>query len=116
MKESDVAFVNYLMVQNGTIIQTHTVELQTNLEENEHETLVFAIAQLRQTFNSAANEIVVPFPIEYPEKDVIVTVSKGGDKLKLLELSQKNALHFREELRRQKQLHLEENDGARRQV
>ncbi|HYK47439.1 MAG TPA: excinuclease ABC subunit UvrC [Parafilimonas sp.] len=116
MKERDVAFVNYLMVQNGTIIQTHTVELQTNLEENENETLVFAIAQLRQTFNSAAKEIVVPFGIEYPEKDVIITVSKGGDKLKLLELSQKNALHFREELRRQKQLHLEENDGARRQV
>ena len=116
MKESDVAFVNYLMVQNGTIIQTHTVELQTNLEENENETLVFAIAQLRQTFNSAAKEIVVPFSIEYPEKDVIITVSKGGDKLKLVELSQKNALHFREELRRQKQLHLEENDEARRQV
>jgi len=116
MKESDVAFVNYLMVQNGTIIQTHTVELQTNLEENESETLVFAIAQLRQTFNSAAKEIVVPFSIEYPEKDVIITVSKGGDKLKLLELSQKNALHFREEMRRQKQLHLEENDEARREV
>jgi len=116
MKERDVAFVNYLMVQNGTIIQTHTVELQTNLEENENETLVFAIAQLRQTFNSAAKEIVVPFSIEYPEKDVIITVSKGGDKLKLLELSQKNALHFREELRRQKQLHLEESDDARWQV
>jgi excinuclease ABC subunit C len=47
MKESDVAFVNYLMVQNGTIIQTHTVELQTNLEENESETLVFAIAAVK---------------------------------------------------------------------
>jgi excinuclease ABC subunit C len=49
-----------------------------------------------------------PSQLNIPEKDVIITVSKGGDKLKLLELSQKNALHFREEMRRQKQLHLEE--------
>ena len=49
------------MVQNGTIVQTHTVELQTKLEETEAETLVFAIAQLRETFNSTAKEIVVPF-------------------------------------------------------
>ncbi len=52
VKENDIAFVNYLMVENGTIIQTHTVELQTNLEETEAETLVFAIAQIRETFNS----------------------------------------------------------------
>jgi excinuclease ABC subunit C len=116
VKEGDVAFVNYLMVQNGTVIQTHTVELQTNLEETETETLVFGIAQLRQTFNSTAKEIVVPFAIVYPEQDVVITVSRGGDKLKLIELSQKNALHFRDELRRQKELHLQENHEARQKV
>ena len=30
--------------------------------------LVFAIAQLRETFNSDANEIIVPFAIDYPEE------------------------------------------------
>jgi excinuclease ABC subunit C len=116
VKESNIAFVNYLMVQNGTIIQTHTVELQKNLEETEAEILVFAIAQLRETFNSAAKEIVVPFSIDYPEKDVLITVSRGGDKLKLLELSQKNVAHFREELKRQKLLHLSESTEAQHQL
>ena len=116
VKENNIAFVNYLMVQNGTIIQTHTVELQINLDESEQETLVFAIAQLRQTFNSAAKEIVVPFLIDYPEPDVIITVSKGGDKLKLLSLSQKNAMHFKEELKRQKILHLTQSNEAQQNV
>lgn len=116
VKENNIAFVNYLMVQNGTIIQTHTVELQINLDETEVETLVFAIAQLRQTFNSTAKEIVVPFLIDYPEQDVIITVSKGGDKLKLLNLSQKNAMHFKDELKRQKMLHLTQNNEAQQNV
>jgi excinuclease ABC subunit C len=116
VKDKDIAFVNYLMVQNGTIIQTHTVELQTNLEETEAETLVFGVAQLRETFNSTAKEIVAPFLIDYPENDIIVTVPRGGDKLKLLELSKKNATHFIEEVKRQKMLHLAQSNEAQRHV
>ena len=80
VKESNIAFVNYLMVQHGTTIQTHTWELQTNLEENEEDILIFAIAQWRERFNSADNESVVPFAIDYPKKEQLVTISKGGDK------------------------------------
>lgn len=116
VKENDIAFVNYLMIANGTIIQTHTVELQTNLEETEAEIIVFAIGQIRETFNAVAKEIVVPFVIEYPQDDVIITVPKGGDKLKLLELSKKNVAHFREELKRQKLLHLSESNEAQQNV
>ncbi len=116
VKESNIAFVNYLMIQNGTIIQTHTVELQSNLEETETDVLLFAIAQLRQSFNSTAHEIVVPFIIDYPDKEIQITVPKGGDKLKLIELSQKNVYHFREELRRQKILHLEQSNEAQHKV
>ena len=116
VKEADVAFVNYLMVQNGTIIQTHTVELQTRLEETESDILIFAIAQLRENFNSTAAEIVVPFAIDYPEEDTIITVPKGGDKLKLIELSQTNVQYFRQELRRQKTLHLEQSNEAQHKV
>jgi len=116
VKESAIAFVNYLMIQNGTIIQTHTVELQTNLEENEADTLIFAIAQLRERFDSVAKEIVVPFSIDYPDSALQVTVPKGGDKLKLIELSQKNVQYFKEDLRRQKTLHLQQSNEAQHAV
>jgi len=107
LKEDKWAYVNYLMVQNGTIVQTHTVPLETRLEETAEEVLAFAIGSLRTSFNSLATEIIVPFQIDYPEKDVVLTVPKGGDKKKLLDLSEKNVLYFKDEIRKKKILHLE---------
>jgi len=105
-RDGDTAYVNYLMVQNGTIVQTHTTEIETHLDETNEEVLAISIAQLRETFNSSAAEIVVPLKIEYPQEGIIITVPKGGDKKKLLELSEKNVEYFREELRRKKTLQL----------
>jgi excinuclease ABC subunit C len=107
LKEDNWAYVNYLMVQNGTIVQTHTVPLETKLEETEEEVLGFAIASLRSSFNSLANEVIVPFAIDYPDKNIIVTIPKAGDKRKLLDLSIKNVTYFREELYKKRTLHLE---------
>ncbi len=107
LKEDNWAYVNYLMVQNGTIVQTHTVPLETKLEETEEEVLGFAIANLRSSFNSLSNEIIVPFEIEYPGQTITITIPKGGDKKKLLDLSIKNVVYFKEELKKKKILHLE---------
>ena len=107
LRENETAYVNYLMVQNGTIVQTHTVQLDIKLEENEEEILSFAIATLRADFNSLANEIVVPFVMEYPDVSVTVTIPKVGDKKNLLDLSIKNVNYFKDELRKKKILRLE---------
>src|ERR1700742_4355436 len=66
-RDGDIAYVNYLMVENGTIVQTHTTEVETHLEEPDEEVLAFAIARLRETFNSLSPELILPFPIDYPE-------------------------------------------------
>lgn len=106
LKEKDIAWVNYLMIRNGAIIQTQTNKVETHLDESTEEILSFSVAQLRTTFNSDATEIIVPFPIEYPQDEIIVTVPKGGDRKKLLELSEKNVSHFLEELKSKERLHL----------
>src|SRR5258705_3662850 len=64
VKEKDIAFVNYLMVRNGTIIQTQTTKVEPHLDESQEEILSFSVAQLREKFNSDAPEIIVPFSIE----------------------------------------------------
>jgi excinuclease ABC subunit C len=110
MEEGDMAYVNYLAVNNGSIVQTKTVLLQKKLEETAEEILSFAVSRLRHTFNSQANEIIVPIPITYPEAGITVTIPKSGDRKKLLELSEKNVTYFREEMKRKKMLHLEEKD------
>jgi len=107
VKEGDDVYLNYLTVEHGTIVQTQTVTLQKKLEEPDAEVMAFGIATLRSTFNSEANEIIVPFPIEYPDNLVTVTVPKAGDKKKLLDLSQKNADYFLEEVKKKKMLQLE---------
>ncbi len=109
VKEKDIAFVNYLMVRNGTIIQTQTTKVETHLDETEEEILGFSVAQLRETFNSDATEIIVPFSIEYPQSDITITIPKGGDKKKLLELSESNVNYFIEEIKNKERLKLSRN-------
>ena len=109
VKEKDIAFVNFLMVRNGTIVQTQTSKVETHLDEAEDEILSFSIAQLRANFNSDAIEIIVPFTIDYPQNDIILTIPKGGDKKKLLELSETNANYFIEELKNKERLKLSRN-------
>ncbi|RFM35320.1 excinuclease ABC subunit UvrC [Chitinophaga silvisoli] len=107
ISEGNHAYVNYLRVLNGTIADTKTVTLEKKLEEENEEVLAYAVSYLRDAFKSVTKEIIVPIEIEYPEEQVIVTVPKGGDKKKLLELSEKNVDYFKEELHRKKILHLE---------
>ena len=112
LEEGDTAYVNYLAVNNGSIVQTKTITLKKKLDEPADEVLSFAIAQLRETFNSEAKEIIVPFIIEYPEPELIITIPKAGDKKKLLELSEKNVNYFKEELKRKKILYLEDKTAV----
>ena len=83
------AFVNYLKVVNGAIINTYTLTLTKNLDEDRETLLVYAIQALREKFNSISPEIIVPVELALP--GLTVTVPKIGDKKKLLELSEKNA-------------------------
>jgi excinuclease ABC subunit C len=117
ISEGNHAYVNYLRILNGTIADTKTVTLEKQLEESDEEVLAYAIAYLREVFKSITTEIVVPFPLEYPESSITITVPKGGDKKKLLELSEKNVNYFKDELYRKKILHLEgKTDMERKQV
>lgn len=102
LRDESTAYVNYLMVQHGTIVQTHTVQLVIQMEETDEEVLIFAIASMRAQFNSMATEMVVPFPIAYPEKELAVLVPKAGEKKKLLELSLKNVNYFKQEIQQKK--------------
>jgi excinuclease ABC subunit C len=109
IKDKDIAFVNYLMVRSGTIVQTQTNKVETHLDETEDEILSFSVAQLRDSFASDAKEIVLPFAIEYPEEGVIISIPKGGDRKRLLELSEKNAGYFIEDLKNKERLKLSKN-------
>jgi excinuclease ABC subunit C len=91
------AFVNYLKVMNGSIIQTQTIEIKKRLDETDEELLTIAITEFRTKFNSTSKEIIVPFAISLNDENLKLIVPKLGEKKKLLELSEKNVLFFRRE-------------------
>jgi len=96
--EEKYAFVNFLKIMNGTIIQTQTIELKKRLDETNEELLTLAISEFRSRYNSHSKEIIVPFDIDLEDTSGIkFTVPKLGEKKKLLELSQKNVLFFKKE-------------------
>ena len=95
VEEDNRAFVNFLKVINGAIVQSHTIELLKRLDEQPEELLLFAIIDIREKIDSNALELLVPFiPIQDLE-NIKYIVPKKGDKKKLLELSVRNAKQFR---------------------
>jgi excinuclease ABC subunit C len=91
------AFVNYLKIMNGSIIQTQTIEIKKRLDETDEELLTIAITEFRTKFNSTSKEIIVPFDITLADENLKFTVPKLGEKKNLLDLSQKNVLFFKRE-------------------
>lgn len=91
------AFVNFLKVMNGVIIQTQTIEIKKRLDESDQQLLALAIPEIRERFDSNSPEIVVPFRLNIASDQLRFTVPKAGDKKKLLELSQKNVAYFKKE-------------------
>ncbi len=108
LEDDHIAYVNYLALNAGTIVQTKTIMLEKKLEETAAEVLAFAVAQIRNSFGSTAKEIILPFDIEFPENNITITIPKGGDKKKLLDLSEKNVNYFREDLKKKKMLNLQD--------
>ena len=88
------AYVNYLKIINGALINSDTVEIQKKLYEDDKEILEFAIPAIREKFNSIAPEIAVPIEIDFVDPDVLITVPQRGDKRHVLELSEKNVKYF----------------------
>jgi len=91
------AFVNYLKIMNGSIIQAQTIEIKKRLDETDEELLTLAITEFRTKFDSTSKEIIVPFEITLEDPYLKFTVPKLGEKKSLLELSQKNVLFFKKE-------------------
>jgi excinuclease ABC subunit C len=98
------AYVNFIKISNGAIIQSHTIEMKKKLDESREELLIMAIVEVRGRYESNASEIIVPFEPELKLPGTAFTIPRTGDKKKLIELSERNADYYRIEKQRQKDL------------
>ena len=95
LDDIDVAYVNFLKVVNGGVIQVHTVEIKKQLDESPDELLGMAITEIRQKIPSTATEIIVPFEPDFKFDNVQYSIPQRGDKKQLLELSERNVKYFK---------------------
>ncbi len=95
------AFINYLKIIKGAIIQTFTLEIKKGLDETKEELLLAGIVDIRQKIFSNAKEILVSFRIKNVIEDVTFKVPQRGEKKQLLDLSQRNAKYFKLEKEKQ---------------
>ncbi len=102
--DEDYAYVNYLKIINGVLINTDTIELKKNLDTDNSELLAYVIPEIRDKYNSIAPEVISAIPVELPydESEVKLTIPQRGDKVRLLELSNKNVQYLILQKRKEK--------------
>lgn len=95
--DSGIAYANFMRVKNGMVIQSHNFEIKLQIEEEKESILSFVIAEIHERLGFVSREVVVPFLPDQELPNSSYTVPQRGDKMKLLELSEKNAKMFRME-------------------
>ena len=99
--DDDVAFCNFVRIRHGSIVGVTTVRLSTGVEATEADILTLAIQHMVEEVagGELAREVIVPFlPSTTLLFDgVTFTVPKRGEKLELLQFSQKSARIYRAE-------------------
>ncbi len=112
-EDENYAFVNYLKVIKGAIVQTYTSEIKKTLDESKEELLELAIVDIRQKIFSNAKEILIPFRIDITLENIKFHIPQKGDKRKLLELSERNAKYYRLEKEKQTIISRAEKNSTR---
>ena len=104
ISDEAAAYVNYFKIKNGSIIQSYTTEIKKMLDETDEEILEEALIEIKNKFNSTSTEIFLPFHLNIEIPHVKLIVPKLGDKKRIVELSEKNAMEYRVEKLKQVQI------------
>src|SRR6056297_154321 len=113
LDDHNVAYVNFLKVVEGRIIQAHTVEMKKKLDEQVTDLLAMAIVELKERLGSDAKEVIIPFTVDLPFENLKFTVPQRGDKKALLDLSERNLKYYRLEKQKKSEKKKEKHSGKR---
>lgn len=95
------AFVNFLRISQGIIVISRNIEVKKKMGENESEILEHVIGQMRQQYGDDCPQMITSVTVDWPDPNITILEPKAGDKRRLLDLSIKNAMLYRQEKLRQ---------------
>lgn len=108
----EYAYVNYLIVKEGSVIFSKSIELKKKLDESDEELISYSLLELRAQSMSSNTEVLSNVPINILPTEIENTVPKIGDKKKLVLLSLKNTM----ELQRERELSRSEKKNKKIEV
>lgn len=113
-RDEQMAYVNYLKICNGALINTDIMEMQMNLDDDPADLLGYTIPLVRERFDSTAPEVIVPVEVTLPDPSLTVTIPQRGDKKKLLELAENNISYYLKQKKRDELSHQKKVSSAER--
>ena len=93
-ENGDSAFVNFMHLHHGAVVQSLNMEFRRKLAETKEEILSLAIAEISRRFERKFSEIIVPFVPDVEFEGVSFIVPKRGDKKKILDVGMKNVRQY----------------------
>jgi len=94
-QDTNNTYASFLKIIDGAVIQVFTLDMKSRLDEEKEFLLGFAITEIRQRLSSDSTEIIVPFMPDILIEKIKYTIPVKGEKLKLLELAERNALYYK---------------------
>ena len=84
-------YINYIHVRRGVVVSSVTLQYKRRLDESQAQLLAYAMNEISQRFSVDYKEVIVPLLPEVEMPGVNFTIPQRGDKMKLLDVSIRNA-------------------------
>ncbi len=93
-ENGDSAYVNFMHLHNGAVVQSLNLEFRRRLAESKEEILSMAIGEIGRRFDRTFKEVIVPFQPDVDFEGVTFTVPQRGEKKKILDVGMKNVAQY----------------------
>lgn len=88
--DNDV-YINYMHVRRGVVVSSVTLQYKRRLDESQSQLLTYAMNEISQQFSVKYKDVIVPVVPEVEMEGVNFIMPQRGDKMKLLDVSTRNA-------------------------
>jgi len=112
ISSAEYSYTNYMVIREGAIIYSKSMELKKKLEETDEELVSLALLEMQEQSRSGNKTVYSNIPINLLPEGTENIIPKIGDKRKLVLLSQKNAM----ELQRERELLRAEKKSKKNEV
>lgn len=93
-ESGDSAFVNFMHLHHGAVVQSLNMEFKRKLAETPEEILSMAVGEIARRFDRKFTSVIVPSLPDVEFEGVTFMIPKKGDKKKILDMGMKNVRQY----------------------